>query len=124
MATMSEGYRNAIADYGASLIKFIGLVDGDGVELPINTESPYERRAVYWSPAVDGIIRPYANAELTEDLIFEIPVDTDVCGWRGFSAAEGGINYGGDDVSPNHYVNPGEYRLIAAQSGIEHKNPD
>ncbi len=116
---MSEGYRNAIADAGAALITHIGLVDDQGAEL---SGGDYARLPVYWSTASGGIIRPYADESLTEDLEFDVPAGT-VGGWRGFSALSGGTNYGGEDLTPETYAAPGKYRLLASGTGIKHLDP-
>lgn len=117
MAGMSEGYRNAIADHGASLITHIGLVDENGVELDGGNPA-YARKEVTWVGASDGTIRPNA------DLVFNVPGSTKVAGWRGFDqlAHPGGTNYGGKDLTEETYTNQGEYKLLAADSGIKHEN--
>lgn len=108
---MTEGYRNAVANYGASLIKYIGLVDDEGIEL---SGGSYAREPVTWTQSSDGVIRPNA------DLLFDIPAGSTVGGWRGYSAATGGINYGGEDLTPQEYTDAGEYRLRASGTGIKH----
>lgn len=113
---MTEGYRNAIATHGASLVKYIGLVNDQGTEL---SGGGYARKQVYWSDPVGGVIRPYANAAKTEDLEFDVPAGK-VGGWRGFSAATGGTNYGGESVTVETYAAQGEYRLKASLTAIKH----
>ncbi len=108
---MSTGYRNAIADYGASLISHIGLVDESGVEL---SGGAYARLAVTWTTAADGVVRP------TVDLLFEVPAATTVKNWRAYSAITGGTNYGGADLTQEAFTNAGQYKLIAAGTGILH----
>lgn len=108
---MTEGYRNALATHGASLVTHIGLVNGSGVEL---TGGSYARKAVTWTAASGGTVRP------TADLVFNVPAGATVAGWRGFSAASGGTNYGGADLTQETYTNAGEYKLLAASTGILH----
>lgn len=109
---MTEEYRNAIANYGANLITHIGLVDGSGVEL---SGGSYTRKAVTWTTASNGTIRPSA------DLVFDVPAGATVAGWRGFSAATGGTNYGGEALTPETFNNAGQYKLIASKTGILHQ---
>lgn len=109
---MTEGYRNAIANHGASIITHIGLVDSAGVEL---AGGDYSRKAVTWTTAptagTAGLVRP------TADLLFNVPAGT-VGGWRGYSALTSGTNYGGEDFAvadQETYANPGEFKLLAAE---------
>lgn len=110
MSVMTEGYRNAIATHGASLITHIGLVDGTGTEL---TGGSYARLAVTWAAASAGTVRP--NADLT----FDVPAAT-VGGWRGFSASTAGTNYGGANLTNETFAAAGQYKLLAASTGINH----
>jgi hypothetical protein len=116
MAGMSVSYLNAIADAGANLIKYIGLVDESDEE--ISGGSPaYARKAVTWTSASGGTIRPSA------DLTFDIPSGKKVAGWRGYSAATNGTNYGGKDLTQETFAAQGQYKLLAANTGIKHENP-
>lgn len=108
---MNENYRNGIADYGGGLILYLGLVDEGGDEL---TGGDYERKPVAWTEATDGLIRPL------QDTIFEVPEKTIVGGWRGYSAAAGGTDYGGEDVDQEYFNKPGQYKLLADGTGIKH----
>jgi hypothetical protein len=108
---MSEEYKNAIADYGASLITHIGLVDESGTEL---SGTGYARKAVTWTDAEDGVIRP------TADITFDIPAGATVAGWRGFSASTEGTNYGGGDLLVEIFGGVGQYELLASGTGILH----
>jgi hypothetical protein len=116
MATMTEGYRNAIATSGGALITHIGLVDETGTELSGGSPA-YARKTVTWTTAAAGIIRPDAN------LVFDIPAGKIVAGWRGFTALGGGTNYGGPNLTQETFVAQGTYTLLAASSGIKHENP-
>ncbi len=113
---MKEIYRNAIATHGASLVKYIGLVNDQAAEL---SGGGYERKQVYWGDPDDGVIRPYANSAKTEDLLFDVPAGK-VGGWRGYSAKTGGTDYGGSNVTVETYAAAGEYRLKASLTAIKH----
>lgn len=113
---MSVGYLNAIAGHGASLIKYIGLVDNSGTELSGGSPA-YARKAVTWTSASGGIVRPNA------DLVFDVPSGATVAGWRGYSASTGGTNYGGQDLTPAEFEGQGQYRLLATSTGIKHETP-
>ena len=112
--SMSEGYLNAIATHGASLITHIGLVNGSGTEL---SGGSYARKPITWTQADEGVIRPNA------DLVFDVPAGATVAGWRGFSALSSGTNYGGEDLTPESFAGAGQYKLLAAGTGILHSNP-
>ncbi len=107
--TMSTGFINAIADHGAGLIKYIGLVDGSGTELSGGT---YARKAVTWTSASSGTVRP------TADLTFNIPAGATVSGWCGFSALTAGTDYGGKDLTTEAFGGAGQYTLVASGTGI------
>lgn len=111
---MTEGYRNVIATYGGGLITHIGLVDDEGTEL---SGGDYARLAVTWTTASGGTIRP------NTDLTFDVPAGATVAGWRGFSASTGGTNYGGADLTQESFANAGQYKLLAASTGILHSEP-
>lgn len=106
---MSVNYLNSIANYGASLIKFIGLVDENGDELPLGT---YARQPAAWKESVDGAIY------LESDLSFTIPAGSTVAGWRGYSDSTGGTDFGGEDVEPTEFPNKGVYILLADNTGV------
>ena len=112
--TMSDAYRNGIADAGGDLITYIGLVNELGNEI---SGGSYARKAVIWTTASDGVIRP------TTDLVFDIPASTTVAGWKGFSASTGGTDYGGADLTQETFAGAGQYKLLAASTGIKHENP-
>jgi len=113
--TMTVGYRNAIANAGGALITHIALFDGAG---EITGGSPaYARKAVTWVTSALGVIRP--NADLT----FDIPAGATVDGWVGFSALTGGTNYGGQALTAEDFAGQGQYKLLAAGTGILHSDP-
>jgi len=109
--SMTEGYRNAIANHGGGLITHIGLVNGSDVELSGGT---YARKAVTWVTAANGVIRPNA------DLSFDVPAGATVAGWRGFSALTSGTNYGGESLTEETFAGAGQYKLLASGTGILH----
>ena len=108
--TMTEGYLNAIATAGGALITHIGLVDETDTEV---VDGTYARLPITWTAAAVGTIRP------TADLTFSVPAGT-VGGWRGFSALTAGINYGGQDLTNEIFAAAGQYKLLAAGTGILH----
>ena len=112
---MEEGYLNAIATEGGSLITHIGLIDDEATELTGGTPA-YARIAVTWTEASGGVIRP--NADLT----FNVPASGVVAGWRGYSASTGGTNYGGAALTEETFAVQGTYKLLAASSGITHSS--
>ncbi len=113
---VSEALRNALAAEAATLITYIGLVNQNGQEI---SGGNYARQAVTWTGTgtggeiVDGLIRPSTN------LTFEVPGNTTVAGWRGYSAATGGTDYGGADLDPETFTNPGQYVLLASETAIQ-----
>lgn len=112
---MLAAYLNALRDEGKTLITHIGLVDETGTE--ISGGSPaYARKAVTWADGGDGVMRP--NADLT----FDIPPSTTVGGWRGYSALTAGTNYGGADLTQEVFAAQGQYKLLAASTGIVHSS--
>jgi len=116
MPNMEDVYLNAIADHGASLITHIGLVDENGTELTGGNPA-YARKAVTWTSASGGTIRPDA------DLTFDIPEGTTVGGWRGYSASTEGTDYGGKALTQETFASQGEYKLLSASTGILHSDP-
>lgn len=105
---MNSSYLNSIGNHGAGLITHIALVDGVGAEVGDG------RKAVTWTTAADGLVRPDADIE------FNMTAGEEVAGWRGFSAATGGTNYGGAALSQVTFGNDGIYTLIASATGIDH----
>ena len=112
---MTEAFRNAMLTSGAALITHIGLFDGAS---EITGGSPaYARKAVTWAAAGSGAIRP--NADLT----FDIPASATVDGWRGFTASTAGTNYGGASLTAEAFAGQGQYKLLAASTGILASDP-
>lgn len=112
---MNNDYLNAIADHGGGLATYIGLVDETGTELSGGSPS-YARQSVTWTSASSGTIRP------TADLTFDIPASTTVGGWRAYSAATSGTDYGGASLTNETYASQGEYTLLSAGTGILHSS--
>lgn len=108
MSTMNVNYLNAIADHGASLVTFIGLVNNEGQEVGDS------RKPVTWTASADGTVRPQNNLE------FLMSAGETVSGWRAYSAGTAGIMYGGADLGVVTFGNPGQYTLVAADTGIHH----
>jgi len=105
---MNNTFRDALATHGTTLISHIELQAAD--DTPIASG----RQAVTWTgPDANGIVRPDA------DLPFDTASGEEVAKWVGFSAATGGTNYGGDDLTTVNYNNDGTYTLLAAQTGID-----
>ena len=108
---MNAAYFNALRTAGKSAITHIGLVNASGVELTGGTPA-YARQAVTWADGADGVMNPNAN------LTFDVPSGTTVGGWRGYSAATSGTNYGGEDLTQETFANQGTYTLLAASTSI------
>lgn len=106
---MADGFLNAIANHGGTLITYIGLVDGTGTEI---TGGNYTRQAATWSATSTGKI------SLSSDLTFGVPAGKTIAGWRGFNAETGGTNYGGNDLSQEPFSNDGYYILLASSTFI------
>lgn len=109
---MTTAYLNALAGFGASVVRYIGLVDKSGTEV---AGHGYSRLAVSWGSPDKGTVRPAA------DLTFTIPAGATVAGWRGYDAESGGTEFGGHDLPTEKFSGAGEYRLIAASTGIVHR---
>jgi hypothetical protein len=112
---MTTDYLNAIANAGKAVITHIGLVNGSGTELSGGSPA-YARKAVTWTSASNGLIRP------SGDLTFDIPAGGVVAGWRGYSASTGGTNYGGQALTQETFAAQGQYKLLAASTGITHSS--
>jgi hypothetical protein len=108
---MADTYLNLTAQAGGTAITHIGLVDGSGIEL---VGGSYARKAVTWTAASAGLVRPNAN------LVFDVPASSTVAGWRGFSASTSGTNYGGADLASQAFATAGTYTLLAASTAIDH----
>ncbi len=111
---MTEAWKNLALDGAVTTITHIGLVDDKDTEL---SGGSYARVAVTWASASGGVVRP--NADLT----FEVPAGSTVGGWRCFTASSGGTNYGGSDVTNEAYAGDGQYKLLAAGTGISLADP-
>ena len=110
---MQRAYLDAIAAAGGRLITHLGLVDESGAEL-VGGSPAYVRQAVTWSVAEHGIIRPTTN------LVFAVPPETTVGGFRAYSSVSDGVDYGGERVTPERFAGQGEYILLADRTGILH----
>jgi hypothetical protein len=112
---MTEGFKNYLLDTGIDVITHIGLFDG--VSEITGGDPAYARKAVTWGDASGGIVRP------TGDLTFDIPSGATVDGWRGFTADSGGTNYGGAALTAEDFAGQGQYKLLAASTGITLSDP-
>lgn len=106
---MNAAYLNALSSAGAALVTHFGLVDETGTEL---TGGSYARiantptaTAAAWAPSAD--------------LTFNVPAGI-VAGWRGYSASTAGTDYGGADLTQETYAAAGQYKLVAASTGVTH----
>lgn len=115
---MTEAFRNYLLDGGdgCDVITHIGLVDDTATELTGGSPA-YARVAVTWTSASGGIRRP--NADLT----FNVPASGVVAGWRGFTASTAGTNYGGAALTQETFAAQGQYKLLAASTGISAQDP-
>ena len=115
---MSEAFKNYLLDGGdgADVITHIGLVDASGTEITGGSPA-YARKAVTWAAASGGVRRP------TGDLLFDVPASGVVAGWRGFTALTGGTNHGGDPVTQETFTGQGQYKLLAATTGLSLPDP-
>ena len=114
---MTEAFRNYLLDGGdgTDVITHIGLFDGAS-EITGGTPA-YARIAVTWAAASGGARRP------TGDLTFDIPAGATVDGWRGFTALTDGTNYGGAALTAEDFAGQGQYKLLAASTGILASDP-
>lgn len=108
---MSTAYLDAIAEHGRTIITHIGLVDESGTEI---SGGSYARQAVTWTTASNGRI------QLQSDLTFDVPAGATVAGWRGYSAASGGTDYGGADLPSQPFATEGTYTLRSDLTWIDH----
>ena len=107
---MSAAYDNALASAGAGLVTHFGLVDNTGTEL---TGGTYARIANI-PTATGDTWRPSA------DLTFNVPAGANVAGWRAYSAATAGTDYGGQALTQETYAAAGTYKLLAASTSVTH----
>lgn len=110
---MNAGYLNSLATQGATLITHIGLFNAAGVELSGGTPA-YARQPITWTTPVGGLIRP------TADLLFNVPAGANVASWQCFNAVTAGTSFGGSSLLEENFTSQGEYKLLAAASGIAH----
>lgn len=104
----SAALLNEAAAHVATLVLFVGLVDGTGTEL---AGGAYARQAC--TATATGV-----NVRLTVDETFQVPAGATVAGWRAHSASTGGTNYGGDPLPPEVYSSAGEYILQGSATGF------
>ena len=108
---MNVTFRNSLITHGASIVTHIGLVNAVGTELSGGSPA-YARRAVAWTAAADGLIRP------TADIVYDIPPGGVVAQWRGYSALTAGTDFGGQTLTQETFAGQGTYRLFATSTSI------
>lgn len=108
---MNETYRNIIANFGATLLKVMTLVDAAGNEIAGGSPA-FTRKALIWDNASDGTIK------LTSDITFNIPANTTVAGWVIYDNL--GVIMATGSVTQEHFNGQGEYKIVAATSSISH----
>jgi hypothetical protein len=104
---LNDAYLEALATHGKGLITHIGLVNASGT--PVGDA----RKAVTWG-ANDGD----GDFLMSANLVFNMSAGQVVAGWRGYSAASGGTDYGGAPLTQVTFGNPGTYTLQASSTGI------
>ena len=107
---MNASYLALLASAGASDISHVGLVDGTGTEI---ASAGYTRQAVTW-------VETGGEIRLDADKVYTMTAGDVVAGWRGYTAATGGTDRGGDAVTERTYSNDGTYTLEAASTAIQH----
>lgn len=106
---MNSTFHDELANYAATIVTAIGLVDNAGDEL---VGGSYQRLSVTWDNPDEGVIRP------SDNLTFSVPANSTVAGWVGFDSAGGAVEYGGASLPLEVYDAAGTYTLLAASTGI------
>lgn len=110
---MNGTFLDLLAAEASSTITHVGLVDAGGTEL---ASASYARQAVTWDGPTsgDGKLEPDSN------LVFEMTSGDVVAGWRGYSAASAGTEYGGKDFGSNAtFGNDGQFTVNASGTFID-----
>lgn len=113
MALTTSG-KNDAAEGVTDTITHIGLLDETGTEL---AGGSYARKAVTWGSASNGVVKP------TGDLTFDVPAETTVGGWAGYTASTSGTQKATGTVDQEVYNNAGQYVLEAASTSITIADP-
>lgn len=111
---MNSAYRDYIAGLAKVGLTHLVLFNAQGAEL---NGGNYARLASSWQgpSGGDGTIRPDA------DKLFRVPAGATVAGWGAATSASGGNVFGPVPFSqPETYAADGEFRLIAAETALEH----
>jgi hypothetical protein len=108
---MNSAFHAELAAHGRTLVTHIEMQAANGTPLASG------RLSVAWTSPGDGTdddgqIRP------DDDLVFDVAQGEVINRWRGFDAATGGTDYGGEDVTERTFNNPGTYTLRADQTSI------
>ena len=110
---MTTAFKNLMLNAGTAAITHIGLMNGAS-EL---SGDAYARKAVSWGAASNGVVRP------ASDLTFDVPAGATVTAWAGFTASTDGTNYGGASLTAETFAGQGQYKLLAAGTGIRADDP-
>lgn len=111
----TEEYLNHIAVAGRSKIYLMGLVDENGTEISGGNYSRLDVTYINWTSPVNG------DFTLTNDKVFEVPAGVTVAGWF-ITSSETGNNLITGNLTPETFVNGGQYRFVAANCTIKHDN--
>lgn len=111
----TEEYMNLIAVAGRGSLYLMGLVDENAAEITGGSYSRLDVTSANWTSPVNGDIT------LTNDKVFEVPAGVTVAGWFITSSKTGNIFITGT-LTPETFVNGGQYRFVAANCTIKHDN--
>ena len=111
----AASYLNSIATAGRSILYQMGLVDDTGTELTGGTYARLDVSNTNWSAPANGDIT------LLSDKVFEVPAGATVAGWFITLASTGLAGISGS-LTPETFVNGGQYRFVAANCTIKHDN--
>lgn len=107
--SMNTVYKNLLANFSATLLKSVALLDSSGVELSGGNPA-YSRKSVDWSTSIDGVIKPSA------DVVFSVPANTTVAGLAFYDTT--GSLLGSVSVTQEHFTGQGEYKILASSSSF------
>ena len=108
-------YLNAIANEGRGDLYQMGLRDQNGNELTGGSYARLSVSAANWTSPVNGDIT------LINDKVFQVPAGVTVAGWFITLVSTGLVGISGS-LTPETFVNGGQYRFVAANCTIKHDN--
>ena len=111
----TEEYMNLIAAAGRNTVYLMGLVDENETEISGGNYSRLDVTSINWTSPVNGDIT------LTNDKVFEVPAGVTVAGWF-ITSSQTGNNLITGTLTPETFVNGGQYRFVAANCTIKHDN--